>query len=76
MHAFVVITEKYVRPYGYSGTNFTAGVNCLNPKTEIQNEIIKIICNETCNYFNLTLIFFGTITISMSSKKKCNKYIN
>ena len=33
MHAFGVFAEKYLRLYGYNGTNFTATVNCTNPKT-------------------------------------------
>ena len=32
MHAFADFTEKYLRPYGFNGTNFTASVNCTNPK--------------------------------------------
>ena len=34
MGAFAVFAEKYLRPYGCSGTNFTAAVNFTNPKTE------------------------------------------
>ena len=42
MHAFTVLTEKYLHPNGYNGTTFTVAVNCRNPKTEIQTEIIEI----------------------------------
>ena len=41
MHAFAVFTEKYLRSYGCSSTNFTAIVNWTNPKTEIQIEIVE-----------------------------------
>ena len=41
MHVFVVFTEKYLRSYGCSGTNFTATVNCTNPKIKTQTEIIE-----------------------------------
>ena len=41
MHAFAVLTEKYLRPYGWSGTNFTAAVSCTTPNTEIPSEIIE-----------------------------------
>ena len=42
MYPFAVFTEKYLRPYGCNDTNFTAVVNCGNPKTEMQSKIIKI----------------------------------
>ena len=42
MHAFAGFTKKYLQPYGCSGTNFTTAVNCTNPNTETQNEIIEI----------------------------------
>ena len=41
MHAFAVFSKKYLWSYGCSGTNFTAAVNCTNPKTEMQIEIIE-----------------------------------
>ena len=41
MHAFAVLTEKYLRPYGGSDTNFAAAVNCTNPTNEIKSEIIE-----------------------------------
>ena len=41
MHVFAVFTEKNLRSYGCSGTNFTTAVNCTNPNTEIQSEIIE-----------------------------------
>ena len=41
MHALVVFTEKYLRSKGFSSSNDTATVNCRNPKTEIQIEIIE-----------------------------------
>ena len=37
MCGFPVFTDKYLRSYSCSGTNFTAAVNCTNPKTEIQS---------------------------------------
>ena len=42
MHAFAVFTDKYLRPYGFSDTIFTATVNCTNPKSEILSKIIEI----------------------------------
>ena len=33
MHAFAVFSDKYLRPYSCSDTNFTVTVNCINPKT-------------------------------------------
>lgn len=33
--AFVAFTEKYLRPFGCRGANFTATVNCANPKTKM-----------------------------------------
>ena len=41
MYAFAVFTEKYLQAYGCCDTTFTATVNCTNPKTEIQIEIIE-----------------------------------
>ena len=41
MHVFAFFTEKYLRSYDCSGTNFTATVNCTNPKPEIQIETIE-----------------------------------
>ena len=35
MHAFVVYTERYLRPCGYSSTNRMTSVNCRNQKFEI-----------------------------------------
>ena len=40
MYAFAVSTEKYLRPYDCSGTNFMATAICTNSKPEIQVEII------------------------------------
>ena len=40
-YAFAVFAEKYLWSYSCSGTNFAATVNCTNPKTEIQIEIIE-----------------------------------
>ena len=42
MHAFAIFNNKYLLPYGYGDTKFTAAVNCTNPKTEILSEIIEI----------------------------------
>ena len=42
VHAFAVFNDFNLRPYGCCDTNFTATVNCKNPKTEILNEIIEI----------------------------------
>ena len=42
MCSSAVFTEKYLRPYGWSGSNFTAATNYANPKAEIQNDIIEI----------------------------------
>lgn len=41
MHMFAIFIEKRLRPYGCCETNFTATVNCSNPKTETQLEIIE-----------------------------------
>ena len=41
MHALVVFTEKYLRSKCFSSSKDTATVNCRNPKTEIQIEIIE-----------------------------------
>ena len=40
MHVFAVFTKKYFSPCGCNGSNFTVAVNCTNPNTEIQSEII------------------------------------
>ena len=42
MYAFAVFTEKYLRSYNCSGTNFTAAVNCTSPKTELQTKIMEV----------------------------------
>ena len=42
MDAVAVFTEKYLQPCNSSGINFTADVNCTNPKTEMQTKIIDI----------------------------------
>ena len=34
MHAFVVFSNKYLQPYGWSNTNFTATANYTNRKIE------------------------------------------
>ena len=39
MRAFVVFSEKYLRTYGCSDTNFATVVICTYTKTEIQREI-------------------------------------
>ena len=41
MCAFEVFTKKYLRQYSCNGSNFTAKINCTNPKTEIQSETIE-----------------------------------
>ena len=41
MHAFAVFSNKCLRTCGGNNTNFTATVNCTNPKTEILSEIIE-----------------------------------
>ena len=51
VHAFAVFTEKYLRSYGCSGTNFMAVINCTNPKTEIQIEIIETEITRIQIYF-------------------------
>ena len=35
MRAFAAFTKKYLRPYGWSGSIFTAATNYTNLKTEI-----------------------------------------
>lgn len=42
MCAFAVSTKKYLRLYGFSGTNFTAAVNCTDPNTKTDSKIIEI----------------------------------
>lgn len=42
MHAFVVLTEKYLQQYFCNGKNLMAAVNFINAKTEIQNIIIEL----------------------------------
>ena len=41
MRAFETFTEKYLRRYDCNGNDFTATLNCVNPKTEIRSEIIE-----------------------------------
>ena len=41
MHLVKGFREEHLRQYGYSGTNFTAMVNCTNLKTGILSEIIE-----------------------------------
>ena len=38
MHPFAIFTNKYLRPCGYSGDNFTAMVTYTNSKTKLQGE--------------------------------------
>ena len=47
MHAFVVFTEKLLRPNDCSDANFKAVVSSTNPNTEIKCEIIEIEIIET-----------------------------
>ena len=42
MHSFEDFAEKYLWPHSCSSTNFTAVVNCTNPETEMQTNIIEI----------------------------------
>ena len=42
MYAFAVFIEKNLRPYGCSGTSYTAAISSTNPYTETQREIIEI----------------------------------
>ena len=42
MLVFADFTEKYMRPYGGSGSNFTTAANCTNSKTEIQKAISEM----------------------------------
>ena len=57
MHAFAVLTEKCLWSYGRGGTKFTATVNCTNPKTEIQIEIIETQITGIQIYFVIKKIF-------------------
>ena len=41
VHAFAVFTDKYLRPWGSSSTNFMAEVNCKNLKIKIKSKTIK-----------------------------------
>ena len=67
MHAFAVFNDQYLRPYGCSDTNFTATVNCTNPRTEILSEMIGIyiieipidflfLCQWQTSLFTVTVI--------------------
>ena len=58
MHAFTVLTEKHLHPNGYNDTTFTVAVNCANPKTEIQIEIIEIQKTGIQIYFVTKKILF------------------
>ena len=64
MGAFAGFTKKNLRPNGCSTTNFTAGVNCANSKTDkiIEIQIIlmqfQFVLYRT-NYGNLALKWDG-----------------
>ena len=57
MHVLAVSMEKYLWSYGCSGTSFTSAVNCTNPKTEIQIEIIETQIIGIQIYFIIKKIF-------------------
>lgn len=42
MQTLAILNNKYLRPYGFSGTNFAATVNYTNPETGILIEIMEI----------------------------------
>ena len=58
MHAFVVFSENYLRPYQWSSTNFTAVVNDLNPKTETESEIFEREIVKAQTYFAIKQLHF------------------
>ena len=72
MHAFTVLTEKYLHPNGYNGTTFTVVVNCRNPKTGIQIEIIEIQKTGIQVYFVTKKILFlsNKLVCLLLNKKK------
>ena len=41
-NTLAIFSDKYLRSYSCSDINFTATVNCTNPKTQILSEIIEI----------------------------------
>ena len=47
MHAFAVFNDFILRLYGCSDTNYTATVNCTNPRTETLTGIIEIHTNHS-----------------------------
>ena len=55
---FLWFTKKHLRSYGCSFTAFTAAVNCTNPNTETQHEIIEIEITEAQIYFVIKQLFF------------------
>ena len=65
MHVFVVFTEKYLRSYGCSGINFTATVNCTNPKTETQSEIIETQITEIKIYSVIKKTHFSFLVVNL-----------
>lgn len=38
---FLVINKNYLRPYGLSGTDFTAAIDCKNRKTGTEGGIFE-----------------------------------
>ena len=57
MHGFAAFTEKYLWSYSCSGINFTATINCTNPKTEIQIKSIETQITGMQIYFVIKKIF-------------------
>ena len=55
MRAFAVSTKKYLRPYGLSGSTFTAVANYTNSKTEVYHETPNLwSTNLACNKTNIS----------------------
>ena len=50
-------TDKHLQPLGWSSTNFTAAVNCRNPKNEIQSEIKSLKFKSSWSW-NIIFVLF------------------
>ena len=55
---FLVIKENYLRPYGCSGTDFIAAIDCKNPKTGTEVESLKHESLNTNPIFNKKKYFY------------------
>ena len=77
MHMFAIFTKKYLQPYGFSCTSFTAAVYCTNPNAETQNEIIEIEIVEAQIYnhsHNILKLFDALLNFPFTTSGTMHDY--